>query len=1394
MAGDSLSRRKAQLDTPERDHLESVVAEMRERVEDNLALRLSQMGLDTEPDDDAGLDDEARQVAEAIALEAGDDGDWDAVVSEYVTGVGYTVVNRLSALRCMEVRGFLDEEVTAFNDDGLTPSAETLVRDESLPADEAVLTAYRDACDELTEEIELLFDRSSADSQIEPDADAFEDLCALLDEVPDEVWRADDVLGWVYEYYNVSQLPEVRERMRTGRFDADDVAVANQFYTPHWVARLLTDNAVAKPHLLASGERDACIEAQRGLSPDERIERDPGYDAAPEIEDLCTYLVAAESDDAGNVVPDRHPSKIRVLDPACGTGHFLLYAFDVLERIWRDATDVDPAEIPARILKHNLHGIDIDMQACRLSAFNLYLKARSRAETEGGDDFEMPTLGVVCADSERSDTTRARGVIETLAETSDEFAGALETVLEDFRETDGLGGLLDVTGTLADALDRATHSEEAGDTSSLSAWIDRLHDEIEREAGDRFCHQNLRSFLRVVRLLTDEYDAVVMNPPYGGHRRMPKGVKEYVGDHYEFKPEYYANFLEQSGRLLKPQGRIGMLVPRSFMYKESFEDVRRELVEPDGKFDFDFLVEFGDGVLDNATVRTVGTVLTKGETENSRGGDDHQSVGEFVQLSDVRADEQEETFARVLGDDPEVAWRRHSVPTDEFRTVPGGMLTYWTPSDLRELYASETVLDAEQAGLDRDGIGSAKKGIDTGDNDRFVRRSWECDDESRWRPYAKGGERSWFHYPDDFRVLWGTGEDAGREISRHDSSTIRNRDAQGREAVTWPLIKDSGHRFARFPSGGVSDNGGPCFYPDDESTAYLTALLNSTIYTGLMLAQTPERQWNLSDVAVLPYFDAPDEARRKLTEASAELTELVERFESRRLRSGRYGETLGEYEDVAEFVAERANAIEEIVGRMRERKAEIDAIVARELAIGDDVLAEIEREAALRYGGFDPVPYDTSDLPTDEEAVCRRLVSHLVLRAVRESDDGIVDLSADFRPGEDLHDAIADELHDLFDAPPEAVLADIDRTLGAQSAESSAYPNVERWVREEFFDAHLSQFENTPVIWRLTTARLVSDPAGEGFGCLVDYAEIDSSLFDRLETQYLEPRKADLRERRNAAERRRADDSLSASERADAADEYDRCVSGLEQIEAFEEAMRALSDESPREWGPDDRERAEALGRDVAEFRERTDEKLDGLDKLADLHDEAWFADVFSPAFREKVAANRGEWISALEDLQAACSAYARPAEKPVEAHHYDLLAHFPDLAGSDHYSSNGVLFTTYYFEREEIRHLDEEQPEGSPGESTENPSESTANPSDETAEILADLTADVDEYKSLAEEIEDQCADLKRSLSSDWKTRALAEITTAGYRPERKHGVAVTLEPLADAKLVPESVERRVL
>jgi len=172
------------------------------------------------------------------------------------------------------------------------------------------------------------------------------------------------------------------------------------------------------------------------------------------------------------------------------------------------------------------------------------------------------------------------------------------------------------------------------------------------------------------------------------------------------------------------------------------------------------------------------------------------------------------------------------------------------------------------------------------------------------------------------------------------------------------------------------------------------------------------------------------------------------------------------------------------------------------------------------------------------------------------------------------------------------------------------------------------------------------------------------------------------------------------------------------------------------------------------------------------------FEDLFSPTFLDRVNENRDEWIDALEDLEAACRAYSKDANQPVEAHLYDLFPYFDDLVGSTHYGSNGIFFMNYYFSKGE-QYLDGGEPrDGLEGE----------------IRLLAELAAETDEDVELGQEIKEDCNELSEAISSDWQERALSEVLTSGYDPVKKHGVAINIQPLAEKKIVPEIVEDKVI
>ncbi len=1399
MSRDSHSQRKAQLDKAEREHLEDVVTEMRKRVEDNVAFQLTQQGLDDEPKDRDALDDDTQQLVEAIELESVDGDSWSEAVDQYVTGVGYTIVNRLAALRCMEVRDFIAEEVTVFKENGLTPAAETLVHEEFLLEDEAILEAYHNACDDLAEEIEILFDRSSVYSLIDPDDDTFEELCGMLDSVDDEVWRADDVLGWVYEYYN---RPIVEALDAKNTLDPEDVGPANQFYTPHWVVRMLADNSLGKLYLEATDEVDA-IPEPKSLSPEERKDRLVTPEDSPSVSDLCTYLIPDQ--ESGDAPDFDHPRELRVIDPACGSGHFLLYAFDILERIWWAETDLNRAEIPAKVLEHNLYGVDIDLRSCQLSAFNLYLKARTRADAEDGD-FEMPNVGIVCADARVAEVEEGAEVLDEITGEGTDLREALSEIIGTFQHTEALGSLLDVSGTLEEVFESGQtglSDWDDGTHQSLNSFLRALREAVDERSSDSFGEQNLRSFLNLLVVLSQEYDVALMNPPYGSGGRMPDNVQEYIkeNENYKYTTEYYINFFEACDRLAKAEGRTGMLVPWSFMFNKSFQDFREDFIG--GRGAFDFFTEFGYDILDNATVGTVGTVV-RSEAESGQ-------TGTFIRLPDVEKSLKERQFVNAAFDHTEADIQRlYYRDLTEFNKVPGTPLSYWVPSDLRELYVSETVLDAENGRVDRQSYGTVKVGLQTGDDGRFTRQFWESKGQS-WYPFAKGGADAWL-LPRVKRTVW-WGEN-GTEIKRYYGSRPQNTEYYFSESLTYTVAKRSGRRFGYLHDSSVFGHKGSVLITD---RAIWNALsyTNSHLFTYLMLTQTSERMWEVGFVSKVPWreeLEDIDELESLSREAVGHLIskrqydfvsphydgpllldtlgvdDPLPQYDHphRELRDELSLDTPTQTVSMADSLREVGTAaakhFQQVEQNLQSCAADIDHAVFNCFDITDEQRETVLQEIALRTiedpretEAYDPesISEPSNDFPEQ----IKDLLLHFTLRAIHDADDGIIPFS-EVDGKDDLLTHVEVEFERVWGEHATDRLAEADEVLGNRSASDEAYPNLRAWLEEDLFEYHISKFDRTPILWRFSTERLVSDADGEGFGCLMDYHQLDEGVFDRLQNSYLEPQKKLLRERRSAANRRRSDDSLTASEQAEAAEEHARCESGLEQIALFEDRLAELVQSEPRQWSTDEQQAANAAAERVAEFRRRTEERLEIVDELAAM-DDVDMSELFTGNFYGKIEKQREEWIGALEDLEAAFDAYASDSAQPVEAHLYDLFDYYTDdLLGSSHFASNGILYMTYYFD--DFEQADQAQLDDV-GISRRQ-------------RLISQLASGLDEYIELGESISKDCNEISSKVPSDWADRALSEITTAGYQPNHKHGVEINITPLAEAEIVPKIVDDKVL
>jgi hypothetical protein len=1022
----------------------------------------------------------------------------------------------------------------------------------------------------------------------------------------------------------------------------------------------------------------------------------------------------------------------------------------------------------------------------------------------------MPNVGIVCADARVAEVEEATDVLDEITGEGSDLREALDEVIETFQHTEALGSLLDVSGTLEEAFDAGKTQAELSDYNggahqSLHSFLKALRRAVEDRTSDSFGEQNLRSFLNLLVVLTQEYDTALMNPPYGMRGRMPDAVQEYVSEHYDYHQEYYVNFFEVCERLSKGDGRVGMLVPWSFMFRKVFEEFRTDFVGEDRAFDF--LTEFGYDILDNATVGTVGTVV--------RVGTESKGEGTFIRLHDVQKSEKERTFldTNFTTSSGGNIQRKFIRDTSEFALIPGASVSYWVPKNIRELYQASNVVDSDNAGLpERESIGVVNQGIATGNNSRFVRQFWEVGNED-YEPFIMGGADPWTLPKNPDMIIWG--ED-GEEVRRYDGGNgTPNEDYYFKEAISFNSRKRSGRNFGYMHQQSIFSHVRTPIFPDEIDTWPLIAYLNSRLMTYLKLAQTFERKWEVSTVARLPVIDAVFENSSQLAEAAKEQAACLISKRSTEFTSPHFSGTLLsqmiEYDGTATALHPHRTLLEDIpwirppemsaqdtfselttaakehgrtlaedLHRVSQRTDELlfDAVdlsrEERELVLQEINLRTIDNPVEERNLGY------VKNLHSDEitkEGLIKDFLLEMCIGVTQSADDGIIPLSS-IEGEDDLLTHIEAEFERVWGEHATARLAEVDDVLGSQSAAEEAYPNLRTWLEEDLFDYHVSTFDRTPILWRFTTERLVSDPEGEGFGCLVDYDQLDGGVFDRLQNRYLEPRKNLLRERRSAANRRRSDDSLSTGEQAEAAEEYTRCESGLEQIAVFEDRLADLAQPDPRQWSTEEQQAANTAAERVVEFRRRTEERLEIVDDLAAMED-VNMGELFTGNFYEKVEGQRDEWIDALDDLEAAFDAYATNPNQPVEAHLYDLFEYYKgDLLGSSHFASNGILYMTYYFD--DFEQADQARLDDA-GISRRQ-------------RLISQLASGLNEYIELGESISEDCEEVSSEISSDWADRAFSEITTAGYQPNHKHGVEINITPLADAEIVPKTVDDDVL
>lgn len=738
----------------------------------DLEARMNSLGVwwdrESIPADDVSYqsdeDRHARKVIDAylsLRVEAGIER--KAAIEEFVRETAYTWANRLLVLRCMEARDLIDPQVVLTKEvyGGRSQAHNRLAQrqpERCSGADGGLFAMFEEAFATHSKHLPLLFDPKAPGVALRPSVASLRKCIGLLsgtesvhgnNPATNEVFAAPDALGWSYQYWNTEEKDRVFEKVRTkkAKIQGADIIPATQLYTEPYMVKFLVQNSLGATWM--------------GMYPDSDLAEDWEY-----------YVKDADR----APVRRKNMENITFLDPACGSGHFLIEAFDLYYRMYEtEGKYTDPETICKKILTRNLYGIDIDERAVQIARAALWMKAAERVF-----DFTGTPKNIIATNIR---LPKGKDHIADFLRKHPEDAllqPALTTIFEGLAHADELGSLLQIEEPVEKELrhlkerlggqTKLTTGELTGQTGfsdpmtneDWDSWkdgvIERLaaHFKEEAEAADlvnAFFSQNAGKGVRLFELLSKRYDVVAANPPYMGSGNMGDALKRYVANQYpEGKRDLYAAFIVRNIHLTIPSGKIAMLAQQSWMFLHSFSDFRainEEIIlkAPQNSF---------RGILRETRIETLAHLGENAFNEAA-------AAGAFVVLFNIAnvipTEEHQITAFRLIG--PKNAEDKtnhliHDVSNQEsnskyvslqkrFLEIPESPLCYWLSDSLFNLINRKTL----------NSVAEVHPGLCTGNDTRFVRYFWEIDplnwreskNSRRWFKFQKGGGYGrWFGY------------------------------------------------------------------------------------------------------------------------------------------------------------------------------------------------------------------------------------------------------------------------------------------------------------------------------------------------------------------------------------------------------------------------------------------------------------------------------------------------------------------------------------------------------------------------------------------------------------------------------------------------------------------------
>ena len=1092
--------------------------------------------------------------------------------------VAYTWFNRFSALRFMEVNGYLPSHVRVFTDENNAFKPQILAEALHLELDKLdkdKVYALKET--EQTEELYkyLLIVQCNALNSILPGmfqtiADYTELLLPdnllregsvieqMISQIPEDNWQdAVQIIGWLYQYYNSEKKDDVFAAIKKNvKITKENIPAATQLFTPDWIVRYMVENSLGR--LWVEGHPDT--KTQLLPTPEEQAAYTAGS-RDPEDTKWHYYLeeaqqepqVQAQLSEISKQYADLTPEQIKVIDPCCGSGHILAYLFDVLMQIYENY-GYTPRDAVASILQNNLYGLDIDDRAAQLAYFAVMMKAvryderfLKRKDEDGEPDVPQPHVYAI-EESNRIE----KPDVEYFCNGKPSLTDAMHTILTQLYDAKEYGSILTIPPQDWDAL--YARFDEVADESSF-------HRESIRK--------NLLTLVRVAQTLAQKYDVVVTNPPYMGASNMNSDLSEYVKKYYpDSKSDLFAVFIEVCSRMAKQNGYQAMITQHAWMFLSSFEKLREKMMLTEtvsmahlGARAFE---EIGGEV-----VQTTSFVRVRTHIDNYK--------GVYCRLIEPTTQQgKEEMFL--------AGKNRYTANQDNFAKIPGSSVAYWL--------SRNSLVNFDKVFLEN--FANSREGVTTGCNDQFLRLWYEVafgnigwnakaandtiNCNFKWYKQMKGGDfRRWYGNR-EYVIDWENNGDRIQHFADEKTGRIRshnyNLDYNFHEMLTWTNISTGKFSLRYVEEGFVFDTTSSAMFLSHRNVFYVLALMNSCVAQNYLSVLCPTLKYQPGNVVKVPYIEKSkgdvEELSKKCVALSKDdwdsfetswdftrhpfikaITKYPNMMDIGNIYLAEcYDIWAGECEE--RFEKLKANEEElnrifiDIYGLQDELTPEVEDkdVTVRKADLGRDVRSFISYAVGCMFGRYSPT--------YDGLAYAGGTWDDGKYNIYKPDADGIIPICDDEYFEDDMMGRFVEFVRVVYgDGSLEDNLRFIANALGGKGQPKEVIRN---YFLNDFYADHCKIYQKRPIYWLFDSGKK------NGFKCLIYLHRYQPDTIARIRTDYVHEQQARYRTAIEGLEKQVAA-ATSTSERVKLTKQLNKVQAQDTELHQYEEKVHALADQ-----------------------------------------------------------------------------------------------------------------------------------------------------------------------------------------------------------------------------------------